>query len=187
MKKKAQYRELSASKLTPSSSPARSPLASAPRSPAVSVREDDDLRFSGDDGGYESGMELDHELEGGLTPPRKPCIPPPSEIVLPQLPPPLPLPAVGSPLLNTDVNTHYDENRDDGSKRLRVDATVGQTVPDASTLSKALRRGQYSSDEARMLQKSLAKSLEEQQEEHADAEACSVLFGEREDWDEALL
>ena len=54
-----------------------------------------------------------------------------------------------------------------------------------STLSKALRRGQCSSDDARMLQKSLAKFLEEQRE---DAEACSVFFFcEREDRDEALL
>ena len=52
---------------------------------------------------------------------------------------------------------------------------------------KALRRVQYSSDDARMLQKSLAKFLEEHHEEHTDAEACSVLFGEREDRDEALL
>ena len=53
--KGAQYRDLSATKFTPSSSPARSPLASAPRSPAVSVGEDGDLRCSGDNGGYESG------------------------------------------------------------------------------------------------------------------------------------
>ena len=126
-------------------------------------------------------------LEGGLTPPAKPSTAPPSEFVLPPLPPPLPPPAEGSPLLNTDVDTNYVENGDDGSKRLRVDATVGQSVPDASTLSEALRREQYSSDEARMLTVSLAKFLEEQQEEHADAAACSVLFGEREDRDEALL
>ena len=174
-------------KLTPSSSPARSPLASAPRSLAVSVREDDDLRFPGDNGGYKTGMELDHELEGGLTPPPQPCTPAPSEIVLPPMPPPLPLPKVCSPLLNTDVDTNYVENGDDGSKRLRVDSSVGQSVPDASTLSKALRWGHYSSDDTRMLQKSLAKFVEEQHEEHTDAEACSVLFGEREDRDEALL
>ena len=54
-------------------------------------------------------------------------------------------------------------------------------------LSKALRREQYSSDEARMLQKSLAKFREEQLEELADAGACSVLFGEREDREEASV
>ena len=87
--------------------------------------EDDDLRFPGDNGGHESGMELDHELEGGLTPLPKPCPPPPSEIVLAPLPPASSSSAVGSLLLNTDVDTNYVEN---GSKRLRVDASVGQTV-----------------------------------------------------------
>ena len=67
--KDAQYREHSAKKLTPCSSPAGSSLASALRSPSVSVGEDDDLRFSGDTGGHVSGMELDRGLEGGLTPP----------------------------------------------------------------------------------------------------------------------
>ena len=64
IEKEAQYWELCAKKLTPSSSPARSPLASAPRSPAVSVEDDDDDRRSSVDmGGCESGI--------GLTPPAR--------------------------------------------------------------------------------------------------------------------
>ena len=55
--KEAQYRELCAKRLTPSSSPERSPLASAPRSPAVSVVDHEDLRFSDVSGGDESGMD----------------------------------------------------------------------------------------------------------------------------------
>ena len=78
-------------------------------------------------------------FRGDLTPPAKPSTPPPTEFVLPPVPPPLPPLAEGSPLRNTDVDTNCVENGDDGSKRLRVDASVGQSVPDASTLSKALR------------------------------------------------
>ena len=120
-------------------------------------------------------MDLDQGLEGGLTPPALPGGPPPLTFQLPPSPPPVEV----SPLLNTDADTNYVGNGDDGSKRLRVDATVGQSVPDASTLSKALRRGQYTSDEARMLEKSLAKFLEEHLEELAEATAAH--FGEHED------
>ena len=166
--KEAQYRELK--KLTPSSAPARSPLASAPRSPAVSVGDDEDQLSSDDNGGCGSGMDLDQGLEGGLTPSARPGGPPPLTF---ELPPP-------SPLLNKDADTNYVENGD-GSKRLKVDATIGQTVPDASTLSKAFRRGQYTSDEARIFQKSLAKVLEQHQEELEDAAATAAHFGEHED------
>ena len=131
--KEGQCRELFAKKLTPSSSAARSPLASAPRSPAVSVWDDEDQRSSDDNGGYESGMDLDQRLEGGLTPPARPGGPPPLTFELPPLAPPIEV----SPLLNTDADTNYVENGDDGSKRLKVDATIGQTVPDGSTLSTA--------------------------------------------------
>ena len=181
--KEAQYRKLCAKKLTPSFSLAWSPLASAPRSPAVSVGGDDDRRSSDDNGGCESGMELDQGLGGGLTPPARPNTPQPLKFELPPLPPPI----EGSPLLNTDVDTNYVENGDDGSKRSRVDASVGQSVPDASTLSKALRKRQYTSDEARMLRKSLAKFLQEHQEELEDAAALAAHFGEHEDREMASL
>ena len=137
----------------------------------------EDLRLSDENGGGKSGMDLDQGLEGGLTPPARPGRPPPLTFQLPPAPPPI----EGSPLLNTDADTNYVENGDDGSKRLKVDATVGQTVPDASTLSKALRRGQYTSDEARMLRKSVAKFLEESQEELVDVAATAAHFGEHKD------
>ena len=57
---------------------------------------------------------------------------------------------------------------------MKVHTSVGQIVPDASTtLSKTLRRGQYTSGEARMLHKSLSQFLEQSQEELADAEATT--------------
>ena len=71
--KEAQYRELCAKKLTPSSSPARSPLVSAPRSPVVSVVDQEDLQTSDDNGGDDAGMDLDHGLDGGLTPLARPA------------------------------------------------------------------------------------------------------------------
>ena len=67
-------------------------------------------------------MDLDQGLEGGLTPPARTLT-----FELPLVPPPV----EGSPLLNTDADTNYVENGDDGSKRSKVDAAIGQTVPDA--------------------------------------------------------
>ena len=55
----------------------------------------------------------------------------------------------GSPLLNTDVDTNCVENGDDGSKRLRVDSSVGQSVPDASSSPKGailVGRSQHASE-----------------------------------------
>ena len=83
--------------------------------------DDDDRRCSDDNGGYESGMEVDQGLEGGLTPPARPNTPPPLKFELPPLPPPI----EGSPLLNTHMYTNYVENGDASSKRLRVDVALG--------------------------------------------------------------
>ena len=46
----------------------------------------------------------------------------------------------GSPLLNTDSDANYVESGDDGSKRLKVEASVGFVVLSAPTLPKALQR-----------------------------------------------
>ena len=77
-------------------------------------------------------------------------------------------------------------NGDDGSKRLKVDASVGQFVPDALTLSTALRRGQYTSGEARMLQKSLSQILDQRQEVE-DGEATAAFFREQQEMQMASL
>ena len=180
--KDAQYRELCAKKLTPSSSPATSPLASTPRSRAVSVGDDDDLRSIDDNGGYESGMEIGQWTwkAASLRLRSQVLRHPPSLFSRHCLRHCL----LRRRFLHCSTlmwDTHNVENGDDGSRQLRVDASIGQSVPDASTLSKALRRGQYTSDEARMLQKSLATFLEEHREELEDAAGCSVHFGEQED------
>ena len=60
-----------------------------------------------------------------------------------------------------DADTNYVENGDDGSKRLKVDGSVEHAVPDALTLSRALRRGKYTSGEARMLQQTLSQFFEQ--------------------------
>ena len=85
-------------------------------------------------------------------------------------PAPGPPPFEGSLLLNSDADTNYVENGDDGSKRKKVDATVGHVVPDASTLSKALR-----------------KFLEESQEELVNAAATASHFDEQEAGETASL
>ena len=69
-------------------SPARWPLAWAPRPPAVSVVDHEDLQTSDGNGGDDAGMDLDQGLEGGLTPSPRPAGPPPSSFQLPPGPPP---------------------------------------------------------------------------------------------------
>ena len=117
-------------------------------------------------------MDLDHGLEGGLTPPTCPLGSPPSSF---QLPPVLP-PLESSLLLNTDTDANYVESGDDGSKRLKVDATVDQVVPEKNT-----------SGEARMLQQTLSQFLEQSQEELEDVEATAALFREQQEQEMASL
>ena len=70
-----QYRDFVAMKLTPSSSPARSP--------AVSVVGHDDPQWANQCEDVDADMEQDGGLEGGLTPPGQPTSPPPSQFRLP--------------------------------------------------------------------------------------------------------
>ena len=75
----AQHCELGAKKLTPSSSPARSP--------AVSVEDNDDLQWGNQCDNVDADMEQDGGLEGGLTPPGQPMGPPQSQFRLHPGPP----------------------------------------------------------------------------------------------------